>query len=366
MMFPQHKARMTARAGTTQRLERGAMVLGIIWAAGVLVFAILSPPAGGTTFLTLAMTVLVVLLPLALIWLALTTLGTLRELRAETAALHAALDTLREAGAFAPVEEAAASEAEAEPRTRAISGDEGGGQAPLAPRAPAPRSRPAAAAPPAGPTMAARNPPGTGTMRPASDTTREAGGGNPSRGAAMKPAAPSEPADEPALALGSPDGQPPEPLPVDDFIRALQFPDSPEDAEGVRALRLALEDRELARLIRAAQDVLTLLSQEGLYMDDLTPEVVQPEQWRLFASGLRGDEVAGVGGIRDHAALALTATRMREDAIFRDAAHHFLRAFDRTFQAFEQTADDAEIADLAQTRTARAFMLFGRVAGVFD
>jgi hypothetical protein len=33
---------------------------------------------------------------------------------------------------------------------------------------------------------------------------------------------------------------------------------------------------------------------------------------------------------------------------------------------FEKTASDAEIADLSDTRTARAFMLLGRVAGTFD
>jgi hypothetical protein len=57
---------------------------------------------------------------------------------------------------------------------------------------------------------------------------------------------------------------------------------------------------------------------------------------------------------------------MRQDTIFRDAAHHFLRTFDFSFQDFEKTATDAEIAALADTRTARAFMLLGRVTGIFD
>ena len=46
--------------------------------------------------------------------------------------------------------------------------------------------------------------------------------------------------------------------------------------------------------------------------------------------------------------------------------HHFLRTFDKTFAAFEPNATDEELADLAETRTARAFMLFGRVTGTFD
>jgi hypothetical protein len=36
------------------------------------------------------------------------------------------------------------------------------------------------------------------------------------------------------------------------------------------------------------------------------------------------------------------------------------------FAEFEKNATDAELADLADTRTARAFMLFGRVTGTFD
>ena len=57
---------------------------------------------------------------------------------------------------------------------------------------------------------------------------------------------------------------------------------------------------------------------------------------------------------------------MREDAIFKDAAHHFLRSFDRVFQDFEKAATDSDLTDLAETRTVKAFMLLGRVTGVFD
>ena len=57
---------------------------------------------------------------------------------------------------------------------------------------------------------------------------------------------------------------------------------------------------------------------------------------------------------------------MKQDPIFRDVAHHFLRKFDHTFADFEPKATDAEISALANTRTARAFMLLGRVAGTFD
>lgn len=171
---------------------------------------------------------------------------------------------------------------------------------------------------------------------------------------------------EPSLALGTPAEEMRAPLSVADFIRALQFPESADDREAFRALRLALEDRTTAKLIRAAQDVLTLLSQEGIYMDDLVPDRARPELWRRFAAGERGRTIAALGGIRDRSSLTLTAARMREDIVFRDAGHHFLRSFDKTFAVFEANATDEDLAELADTRTARAFMLFGRVTGTFD
>ncbi|MEO9651033.1 MAG: hypothetical protein ABJ360_01495 [Roseobacter sp.] len=172
--------------------------------------------------------------------------------------------------------------------------------------------------------------------------------------------------DQPALALGTQAEDFAEPVDTIDFIRALNFPETAEDQRGFQSLRRALKDRASAQLIQAAQDILTLLSQDGIYMDDLIPDRARPEIWRLFGQGLRGRPIAALGGIRDRSSLALTAGRMKQDPIFRDAAHHFLRLFDKTFAEFEPRATDGEIASLAETRTARAFMLLGRVAGTFD
>lgn len=189
----------------------------------------------------------------------------------------------------------------------------------------------------------------------------------------IRPHAPPPPAPSPprpdeqaSLALGTPAETMTPPVETLDFIAALQFPESPEDKEGFRALRRALQDRSAAQLIQAAQDVLTLLSQDGIYMDDLKPDRARPETWRRFAQGERGRAVASLGGIRDRSSLALSAARMRNDMIFRDACHHFLRKFDHTFAVFEKTASDADIVALSDTRTARAFMLLGRAAGTFD
>ncbi|MEO0487113.1 MAG: hypothetical protein AAF092_14510 [Pseudomonadota bacterium] len=183
----------------------------------------------------------------------------------------------------------------------------------------------------------------------------------------VAPAAPvADGDDQPALALGTPPGDLPPPLETDEFIRALNFPETEEDQAGFAALRAALRHREAATLIQASQDVLTLLSQEGIYMDDYKPDRARPEVWRRFADGERGRAVASLGGIRDRSSLALTAGRMRSDPIFRDAVHHFLRHFDKMLISFVETAEDRDLAAMAETRTARAFMLLGRVTGMFS
>ena len=184
-----------------------------------------------------------------------------------------------------------------------------------------------------------------------------------------QPAPPAQiapPEAQPALALATPEGQASHAVSIADFISAMNFPETADDTEGFAALRRALSDHRVSGLIRASQDVLTLLSQDGIYMDDLTPDRSRPDVWRKFAAGERGQVISGLGGIRDRSSLALSSSRMRQDSIFRDTSHHFLRAFDKTVSAMADHLSDQEIAALAETRTARAFMLLGRVAGIFD
>ncbi len=169
-----------------------------------------------------------------------------------------------------------------------------------------------------------------------------------------------------ALPLQTPEGPERVPISIAEFIKALNFPDNAEDREGFRVLRRAFEERQLGKLLRASQDVLTLLSQDGIYMDDLNPDKPLPAVWRKFAKGERGLAVAALGGIRDRSALTLAKTRLKNDPIFRDATHHFLRQFDLILVEFEKSAEDGELLEMSETRTARAFMLLGRVAGSFD
>jgi hypothetical protein len=316
-------------------LEFGGILMSAVWIALILAYVLMVPAGSDARTFGLMMTLLMVFLPLALIWVVVITLRSVRDLRAEAARLQASVDAMR------------ASYVQTQGQVQS------GGMKPSVER----KIDEIAAV-----TRQAETVLATFTSR------RDASLSVPSadRKAALVAPQPEPSAEQTALALGSPaeDGRPP--LSVADFIRALQFPESPEDKDGFRALRLGLEDRTVAKLIRAAQDVLTLLSQDGIYMDDLTPDLSRPDLWRRFAAGERGRSIAGLGGIRDRTSLTLAAGRMKADPVFRDAAHHFLRSFDKTVAAFEPNATDAELADLGNTRTARAFMLLGRVTGTFD
>ncbi|GGW32143.1 hypothetical protein GCM10011452_20910 [Gemmobacter lanyuensis] len=325
LVTPQAAAEAASKRFT--RSEAVAAALSLAWLVAVAAYITFSPGEGGA--LGLVMTLLMVFLPIALIWIAVTTLRSVQDLRAEATRLQSAVEAMRSAYVQTQVQPSV--EKKLEEIERATKSTE----TVLA-------------------TFSSRR--DVSLTQPSAD--RKAALASPRRGA--------DAGDQPALALGTPAEDLRPPLSVADFIRALQFPESPEDKDGFRALRLALEDRTVAKLIRSAQDVLTLLSQEGIFMDDLKPDRARPELWRSFAQGERGRAISGLGGIRDRSSLALTAGRMREDPVFRDAAHHFLRTFDKTFSDFEKNASDAELIELADTRTARAFMLFGRVAGVFD
>lgn len=303
-----------------------AAMLSAVWLALVGGFFLLANPASGLTgALGIIMVLVAIFLPIAMIWITAITARTTREIRDEAQRLQVALDAMRQSY----VSQMQGAPARAAAPSRAESGE-------------------------AAPVFTSRRDPANATRPDAS-----------------VPSSVDAPADrgqddQPALALSTGAEMPSAPVSTGDFIRALNFPEDESDVDGFRALRRALEDRDLARLIRAAQDVLTLLSHDGIFMDDLTPDPARPETWRRFAQGERGRGIAALGGIHDRSSLALTAGRMRQDTVFRDAAHHFLRQFDRSLAAFERRAGDQDLADLADTRTARAFMLLGRVAGTFS
>lgn len=315
-------------------IEVIALALTVLWLAAVSLFLFLprEVPEGGPTWPGLVMTMLAVILPIAMIWVAAAAARTARVLRAEAARLQASIDAVRGSIETRRAVDGGRTDPDVVRKLEEIAAAQERAQVQLASFT----SLRAAAQPAVAPT------------RPAMD------------GATM-----AEP-PQPSLGLGTPAEALEDPVTVAEFIKALNFPDNERDKDGFRTLRKALRDRSTQRLVRASQDVLTLLSQDGIYMDDLRPDRARPEVWRRFAKGERGRQIAGLGGVHDRSSLALASGRMKQDPVFRDATHHFLRHFDHTFMDFERHATDEDIVRLADTRTARAFMLLGRVTGTFD
>ncbi|MEO0487906.1 MAG: hypothetical protein AAF092_18565 [Pseudomonadota bacterium] len=314
---------------TVTSIEVVALILSGVWLLGAAAFFMLSDTGAETTGadgLRFLITMLAVFMPVAMIWVAATAARSSRVMREESQRLQAAIDAIRQAY---------------------IAQQQGAGTSPDA--SVARRLDEIAAA-----TRKTESALATFQSRRDADSPPRSPAPDPDTG------------DQPVLALGTTAEDIAPPLQIEDFIRALNFPETAEDEEGFAALRKAMRDRTTGQLVQAAQDILTLLSQDGIYMDDLRPDRARPEVWRQFASGARGRPVAALGGVRDRSSLALAAGRMKQDPIFRDAAHHFLRRFDKTISAFAHNASDSEIAALSDTRTARAFMLLGRVAGTFD
>ncbi|WP_425084336.1 hypothetical protein [Ruegeria profundi] len=300
-------------------IEIAAGVLSVIWLVVSVLFLVMPDQTQGGGFIV---TLLAVFLPVAMIWVAATAMRASRVMREESARLQTAIDAIRQAYVVQQQRAASSYEPTVSKKLDEIAAVTKKAEDALATFS-SKRREPLQVAPPAS-------------------------GGQTS------------------LALGTTAEEITPPLTTDTFIRALNFPETEKDTEGFTALRMALKDRKASKLVQASQDVLTLLSQEGIYMDDLRPDMARPEVWRQFAQGARGRSVAALGGIRDRSSLALTAARMKQDPIFRDAAHHFLRRFDNMIVEFEANASDAELTALGDTRTARAFMLLGRVAGTFD
>ncbi len=316
--------------GAMSAVELIGILLSAVWMIGVGAYFWFIKPSSDTEVsidgLRSIMTMIAIFMPVAMIWVAVAAARSARVMRQESRRLQVAIDGMRETYVNDRAKSAvASSEPTVERKLDEINRTQG-------------------------------------TATATFSSNRQG-----ARRATDVPTPPAAAADDQAsLALGTRAEDMTAPLSNHDLIRAINFPDTEQDQAGFDALRRALQDRGARELVQASQDILTLLSQDGIYMDDLRPDRARPEIWRRFSSGERGRAVASLGGIRDRSSLALTAARMREDTIFRDTAHHFLRKFDQMLVKFEPNASDEDLIALAETRSARAFMVLGRVTGAFD
>lgn len=343
--------------------RRWAVLTSLVWIVVVLAYGIgfLSVVAGtqsrGTVFLDAMFFLVALVLPLGLVWLVAWLADELTRQREIIAALAEATAPLMEAleetrsslsqhaspQAMAEAVGAAVGEAVSGVRAPDVSrslNDLVAGQA----RLEAALGRLAAispAAPPAPRALAQRKP--SSAAAPLRSDAQEGNAG-----------APELPLDTAAPDLG-----------WDDLVRALDFPRDADDHEGFRALTAAQKQPKLGQTIQAAEDVLNLLSQEGIFVDELSVQEVDPSVWRRFMSGVRGAKVSAIGGVTDEKAIEVASRLLKSDAVFRDTALFFLRRFERVLAEHARDADDDELAAISGTRSGRAFMLLSRTSGMF-
>ena len=330
----QHADSVLERLRQDRALAVG-LAVAAIWLLLCIGFAVFGPASDAPrTGWERVGTLAAVLTPLGLVAIATGIARSLAELRAEAEGLRAALGAMQR-GAWRQADTdpmpADSGESHSKPSHPAspLPAASGLQPRPAEARRPLPAARPAA------------------TPRPAA-----------TRSAASRPAEP-----QPSLDLGGPS---PVPVDTDDLIRALNFPDGPDDAIAVQALRAALRDPETARLIRAAQDMVMLLATRGLYMDDRPRVPDRPDLWRRLAEGVRGSALAGIIVPSDPEVLEMAASALRGDEVFRDAAHHFLRHWDRMLSRELPDLDNARVTALANTRSGRAFAILAEAAGSLD
>ena len=217
------------RQGGVTSIEVVALILSALWLLGAAAFFLLSDTGAETTGaegLRFLITMLSVFMPVAMIWVAATAARSSRVMREESARLQAAIDGIRQSYV-----------------AQQQRGGRGGPDASVARKldeiAEAAKKTETALA----------------TFHTRRDRSLPV--------VAPKRTAESE-EDQGLLALGTPAEELSPPLPTEDFIRALHFPETAEDEEGFTALRRALRDRRTAQIVQASQDVLTLLSQDGI------------------------------------------------------------------------------------------------------
>ena len=116
---------------------------------------------------------------------------------------------------------------------------------------------------------------------------------------------------------------------------------TPRTGEGFRALKAALRHHGLAQTLQAAEDVLNLLSQEGVFVDELPVAPFDAGAWRRFMAGGAGPSHRPRRDQR-RPRPRCGARADAADSIFRDSALFFQRRFDGVLGEFASGASDAD------------------------
>lgn len=150
-------------------------------------------------------------------------------------------------------------------------------------------------------------------------------------------------------------------------LRALDLP-NPQTEAARPMMREVAKDRDLRALVDLGARVRDSLAEEGLFLQDLTPEHASATTWHSYAQGERGGAMAPeLSGINDEIALTLARTRLRGDPAFRDLSFRFVAGYQRLIaRATLDGFQGSHLMELAETQAGRAFMLLGQLTNAFD
>ncbi len=230
-------------------MEIAGVALSFVWVILIWVYVLVTPPGSDAQTLGLVMTLLMVFLPIALIWAVVITLRSIRELRAEAMRLQATVDAMR----------ASYVQAQGQRRTEALGREEAGRDRRRRPKRlrrcwpPSPRA--------AMPVFRCRPP----TARPQWCSPARAACGRADLGLGTRPRTSGH------FRSRTSSGR-------------CNSRKTPETWKASAALTAGAGGPASSKLIRAEQDVLTLLSQDGIYMDDLQPDMSTPNCGGAFSA----------------------------------------------------------------------------------
>ncbi len=163
------------------------------------------------------------------------------------------------------------------------------------------------------------------------------------------------PLGEPAAARAQPD------LTLEEMLRALDFPRDETDEAGLRTLEKARAHHAIGPVVQSAQDLMTLMARQELFIDDLDMDDADGAAWRACATGTKAEAL----GVPASPALHALAARLSADAVFRDTAHHFMRRTDGLLVDMAAETPDETLQAFGRTRSGRCFRLVGTALGAF-
>lgn len=356
-------------AGAAARVRNIALGLSALWLVVVIAYAIglLSGPGPEETgrpitAVDISLLFLALLAPITLTLFGLAASAAIARLTEETKAAKAELAKLRQPGKIRPergveaevkkllhemrAERAALAEVLREAAARARSGELGSARA-------APASKPETATPPQAATRSETMPkPSRPIAKPVDPTFDDKA---------------TDEMVEPPLPLDPPPTDARPAMDWDALIIAMEFPNSETDRTAIEALYKVLPDPMAARLMQSAEDALTILAAEGLYMDEIRAASTSVEDWTRYIDGARGSAAAAVGAVADADVVEKTRARLSRDRVFNDTALHFLLRYDALVKrARQETGEDGYAPRMAGTRTGKAYALLARALGRFD